>query len=301
MELAIIGLGKMGKNIALRLLEKRHTVIGYDVAPEPAKEIAKKGGKAASSIEELFKLMKSKPKVVWSMLPSGNITEQILEQLKAYLSKGDIVIDGGNSNYKDTVRRAEAFSKLGIKYMDVGTSGGVVAAKLGYCLMIGGDKETFLKLEPIFKSLACEKGYGYMGPSGSGHYVKMVHNAIEYGMMQAIGEGFDLLSKSPYEKDLDFKKIAGLWNHGSIVRGFLMEMIENAFTKDPRLDKLLGYVDDTGEGRWSIQEAIDRNVPFNVITASLYARFNSKDANKFWAKTLAAMRNEFGGHAVKEK
>ncbi len=301
MELAIIGLGKMGKNMALRLLEKKHTIIGYDKAPEPAKEISKKGAKAANSIEEVFKLIKSKPKIVWSMLPSGQITEQNLQDIKPYLAKGDIVIEGGNANYKDTVRRAEEFSMLGIKYLDVGTSGGVVAAKLGYCLMIGGDKDAFAKAEPIFKSLACENGYGYMGQSGSGHYVKMVHNAIEYGMMQAIGEGFELLTKSPYGKDLDFKKIAGLWNHGSIVEGFLMRMMENAFSKDPRLDKLVGYVDDTGEGRWSIQEAIDRNVAFNVITASLYARFSSRDPDKFWAKTLAAMRNEFGGHAVQTK
>ncbi len=302
MELGFMGLGRMGKNIVLRLLASGHKIAAYNRSPEPIKEVQKKGATAAYTIEDMFRqLAKSKPRIVWSMLPAGEVTEEHLAKIMPCLSQGDIVIDGGNANYKDSVRRAEMFMKKGIYFLDAGTSGGVIAAKVGYCLMIGGDKEAFKKVEPIFRSLAQKDGYGYMGPSGSGHYVKMVHNAIEYGMMQAIGEGFELLEKSPYSKDLDFRKIADLWNHGSIVRSFLMEMTEQAFAKDSRLNRIAGYVEDTGEGRWSVQEAIDRNVAFNVITAALYARFASRQKESFAAKVLAAQRFEFGAHKVKGK
>ncbi len=299
MEIGFIGLGRMGKNMVFRLLEKKHKVTVHNRSPEPMKEVQKKGAKPASTFEEFFNALK-KPRVVWMMLPAGSVTEEHLQICLSSMEKGDVMIEGGNANYKDSVRRAELFNRKGISYLDVGTSGGLVAAKLGYCLMIGGNKEAFAKAEPIFKSLATEGGYGYMGPSGSGHYVKMVHNAIEYGMMQAIGEGFELLTKSPYGNSLDMKKVAKVWNHGSIVRGFLMEMAENAFAKDPRLKSTVGYVEDTGEGRWAIQEAIDRNVAFSVITASLFARFNTREKDAFYAKMLQALRHEFGGHEVKK-
>ncbi len=300
MEIGFIGLGRMGKNLTLRLLSKKHKVVAYNRSPEPVKEVEKAGAKGAYSLEEFFKQLKS-PRIVWVMLPSGQVTEENLNLIKQHMSKGDILIEGGNSNYKDSVRRASEFEKLGIPYLDVGTSGGVVAAKVGYCIMAGGDKKAFEAAEPIFKALAMENGYAYIGPSGSGHYVKMVHNAIEYGMMQAIGEGFELLQKCQYSKDIDLKKITSLWNHGSIVRSFLMEMMENALSKDARLDKIEGYCEDSGEGRWAIQEAIDKDVAFSVITESLYARFASRQKDRFYAKALAAMRNEFGGHSVKSK
>ncbi|MBI3033555.1 decarboxylating 6-phosphogluconate dehydrogenase [Candidatus Woesearchaeota archaeon] len=304
MEIGFIGLGRMGKSMVLRLLSKKHRVVANNRSPEPLKEVARAGAKPAYSVEELFRLLPkqaSQPRIVWIMLPAGPVTEEYVNKVVPFLSAGDILVDGGNANYRDSARRAESLKARGIRFLDVGTSGGVVAAKLGYCLMVGGDEKAFRHVEPVFRSLAIKGGYGYMGSPGAGHYVKMVHNAIEYGMMQAIGEGFELLHKSPYSKELDFRKVANLWNQGSIVRSFLMEMMEKAFSSDARLDRLVGYVDDTGEGRWAIQEAIDRNVAFSVITASLYARFISRDRDKFWAKSLAAMRNEFGGHEVKKK
>ncbi len=298
MELGFVGLGRMGKNMTLRLLSKRHKIIAYNRSPEPLEEVRKKGAVAASSLEDLFSKLK-KPRIIWSMLPAGEVTEGHVKKYLELAGKGDIIIDGGNANYKDSARRAATAGKQGISYLDVGTSGGLAGAKAGYCLMIGGEQAAFKKAEPIFKELAMPHGYGYIGPSGSGHYVKMVHNAIEYGMMQAIGEGFELLEKSQYSKEFDFSKIAALWNHGSIIRSFLMEMTGQAFSKDARLGKIAGYVEDTGEGRWAIQEAMNRNVAFNVITASLYARFASRQKESFAAKVIAAQRNEFGGHAVK--
>ncbi len=298
MELGIIGLGRMGKFMALRLL-KNHKVVVHNRSPEPIKEAAKKGAIAAFTLEEMFSKLKS-PRIIWTMIPSGEPTEQMLSRIYDLASAGDIVIDGGNSNFKDSKRRYQKFAQKKISYMDIGVSGGLVAAKTGYCLMAGGDLATFKKVEPLLKALSVEDGYGYMGPSGSGHYVKMVHNAIEYGMMQAIGEGFDLLNKSEYSQNLDLKKVANLWNHGSIVRSFLMEMTENAFSKDPKLSSIAGYVEDNGEGRWAVQEAIDKGVAFNVIGASLYARFQSREKDSFAMKVLAAQRLEFGGHSIKE-
>jgi 6-phosphogluconate dehydrogenase len=298
MEIGFIGLGRMGKNMVLRLLEKKHKIVVHNRSPEPMVEVAKKGAKPTKTFDEFFKELKS-PRIVWMMLPAGQVTEDHMKEIEPYMQKGDIVIDGGNANFKDSVRRAEWFSKKGVKYLDVGTSGGIVAAKIGYCLMVGGDKEAFTKLEPAFKSLAIDEGYEYMGSSGAGHYVKMVHNAIEYGMMQAMAEGFELLQKSQYSKDIDMKKITHIWNHGSIVRGFLMEMAENAFTKEGRLESIPSLVEDNGEGKWAIQEALDRQVAFNVITTSLYTRYQSRQKDSFAHKTLAALRNEFGGHALK--
>ncbi len=301
MKLGFIGLGRMGKNMVLRLLKKKHKIVAHNRSPEPIKEVAKKGAIPAFTIDELFSKLNEKPRVIWLMLPAGDVTEEHINKIKHYLNKGDIVIDGGNARYLDSVRRYKMLAEKSVKFLDVGVSGGLIGAKIGYCLMIGGDKEAYQKVEHVFKALATDDGYLYCGPSGSGHYVKMVHNAIEYGMMQAMGEGFELLVNSPYAKDIDLQEISHLWNHGSIVRGFLMECTENAFSKDARLDKLSDYVEDTGEGRWSIQEALERGIPFSVITQSLYIRYRSRQKESFNAKLLAALRQEFGGHAVKEK
>ena len=304
MKLGFIGLGRMGKNMTLRLLQKKHRVVVHNRSPEPIKEVAKKGAVAAFTLEEFFSKLadkKDKQKIVWLMLPAGDVTEEHLQKIMPFLQRGDVVVDGGNARYTDSIRRYKMLAAKGVKFLDVGTSGGVVAAKVGYCLMIGGDKEVYQKVEPIFKSLAIEEGYLYCGPAGAGHYVKMVHNAIEYGMMQAMGEGFELLVNSPYSKDMNLKDVSHVWNHGSIIRSFLMECAENAFSKDARLDKLADYVEDTGEGRWSIQEALERGIPFSVITQSLYTRYRSRQKESFNGKVLAALRNEFGGHAVKEK
>jgi len=300
MKIGFIGLGRMGKNMVLRLLQKKHKVVAHNRSHEPIKEVANKGAIAAYNLDEFFSKLE-KPRIIWLMLPAGDVTEQHIEKIKPYLTPGDILIDGGNAKYLDSVRRYKMLAEKGVKFLDAGVSGGLIGAKIGYCLMIGGDKEAYQKVEPIFKSLATDDGYLYCGPSGSGHYVKMVHNAIEYGMMQAMGEGFELLMNSPYAKDVDLKKISHLWNHGSIVRSFLMEMAENAFSKDAKLEKISDYVEDTGEGKWSIQEALERGVPFSVITQSLYIRYRSRQKESFNAKVLAALRQEFGGHQVKEK
>ncbi len=302
MKIGFIGLGKMGRNMVVRLVQRNHKVIAHNRSTEPIKEVAKKGVIPAFTLDELFiKLKSEKWKIVWIMLPAGDVTEEYINKIMPYLKKGDIVIDGGNAKYTDSIRRYSLLAERGIRFLDVGTSGGLAAAKVGYCLMIGGHKEVYNKVEPIFRSLATEDGYLYCGPAGSGHYVKMVHNAIEYGMMQAMGEGFELLVNSPYVNDIDLRKISHVWNHGSIVRGFLMECAENAFSKDSKLEKISDYVEDTGEGKWSIQEAIERGIPFSIITQSLYTRYRSRQKESFNGKLLAALRNEFGGHAVKEK
>jgi 6-phosphogluconate dehydrogenase len=232
------------------------------------------------------------------MVPSGDPVDQTIEQLRPNLAKGDVIIDGGNSNYKDSIRRAEQLKQQGFHFVDAGTSGGIWGLQVGYCMMVGGDKEIVERLVPIFKTLAPKDGYLHAGPSGAGHFVKMIHNGVEYGMMQAYGEGFELLNASQF--DLDLGKIAHLWNQGSVVRSWLLELCESAFAKDPRLASIKGYVEDSGEGRWTVEEAIDRNVPLPVLTLSLFARFASRQDDSFAAKVTAALRNEFGGHAVKK-
>jgi 6-phosphogluconate dehydrogenase len=238
------------------------------------------------------------PRIMWLMLPSGDVTEETLDEFLTLLAPGDIIIDGGNSNWKDTRRRAARVEAKGVHFLDAGTSGGIWGLQIGYCLMVGGDKQIFDYCEPIFKTLAPEDGYAYIGAHGAGHFTKMVHNGVEYGMMQAYGEGFEILRASPFQPDLH--AIARLWNHGSVVRSWLLELAEAAFAKDPDLASIKGYVEDSGEGRWTIQAAIDEDVPAPAITLALYERFHSRQTESFAAKVLAALRAEFGGHAVKK-
>jgi 6-phosphogluconate dehydrogenase len=296
-ELGIIGLGRMGANMAERLLRGGHQVVSYDRNPEAIQHVVDKGATGAHSLADFVKQL-SPPRALWLMVPSGDPVDQTIEQLLPSLSKGDTIIDGGNSNYKDSMRRAGALKQQGFHFVDAGTSGGVWGLKVGYCMMIGGEKEIVERLEPIFKTLAPEDGYLHVGPSGAGHFVKMIHNGIEYGMMQAYGEGFELLHASQF--DLDLRKIAHLWNQGSVVRSWLLELCESAFAKDPRLASIKGYVEDSGEGRWTVAEAIERSVPAPVLMLSLFARFASRQEHSFAAKVAAALRNEFGGHAVKK-
>lgn len=298
MKLGMIGLGKMGANMTRRLLAGKHQVVVYNRTPEKTKEMATEGAIAAFSIDELLKALGS-PRIVWLMVPSGQPVDDMIGELLPKLSKGDIVIDGGNSRYTDSVRRYNQLKSSGINFLDVGTSGGVWGLKEGYCMMIGGDEPVFNTALPIFKTLAPQDGYAYTGAAGSGHFVKMVHNGIEYGMLQAYGEGFEILNASQY--NLDLKKIAGLWDHGSVIRSWILELAALAFDKDPKLAEIRGYVEDTGEGRWTIEEAMKQNVPAPAITLSLLARFRSRQDDSFSAKVIAALRNEFGGHAVKEK
>ncbi len=301
MEVGFIGLGKMGGNMVSRMLKsKQHKVVVWNRSPEPVKAAIEKGATGATSISELIKKLKQKRKVVWLMLPSGEVTENAFQEVIKLLSKGDIVIEGANSNFNDSIRRHKDAAKKGIEMLDVGVSGGVVAAKRGYAMMFGGQKQTYDYCKPLFDSIGYPEGYGLMGGPGSGHYVKMVHNAIEYGMMQAIAEGFDLLKRGSYPQ-VDPLTVAKLWNHGTIVSSFLMEMTENALSKDRGLSHLEPFVADSGEGKWASIEAMDKSVPFVVNTYALHARYLSRDKDSHAFKLLAAMRNEFGGHEVKKK
>jgi 6-phosphogluconate dehydrogenase len=297
MELGMIGLGRMGANMTERLVSGGHRIISYDRSPEAIQRVVDKGALGAHSLADFVKQL-TPPRAIWLMVPSGVPVDQTIEQLLPNLAKGDVLVDGGNSNYKDSIRRADKLKQQGLHFVDAGTSGGVWGLQVGYCMMIGGEKETVNRLEPIFKTLAPPDGYLHVGPSGAGHFVKMIHNGIEYGMLQAYGEGFELLQASQF--DLDLGKISHLWNQGSVVRSWLLELAENAFQKDPQLASIKGYVEDSGEGRWTVQEAIDRNVPAPVLMLSLFARFASRQEDSFSAKVIAALRNEFGGHAVKK-
>jgi 6-phosphogluconate dehydrogenase len=299
MELGLIGLGKMGMNMSLRLLRGGHRVVVFDSDAARARQLASDGATPAASLDDLCRAL-SPPRICWVMVPAGAPTEGVVEALATRLSKGDIAIDGGNSNYKESQRRAARLREKGIDFLDAGTSGGIWGLKVGYCLMVGGAPEAFRIAEPIFKTLAPAGGYLYTGPSGSGHFTKMVHNGIEYGMLQAYGEGFDLLHASGF--NLDLGKVAHLWNQGSVVRSWLLELAEAAFAQEGNgLDKIRGYVEDSGEGRWTVQEAIDRSIPAPVITMSLLARFSSRQSESFGAKLIAALRAQFGGHAVKSE
>lgn len=300
MQIGIIGLGRMGMNMALRLLKGRHTVVAYNRSPGKVKKIARKGVQGAFTIEKLVGKLRS-PRVVWIMLPAGAPVDNTITELKRLLTKGDIIIDGGNSFYNDAVRREKELRPLGIHFMDIGVSGGIWGLKIGYCMMAGGEKKIFKHLDPLLKTLAPKDGYLHCGPVGAGHFVKMVHNGIEYGMMSAYGEGFEILKASPYGESMEFAKVAHLWNQGSVVRSWLLELAESAFKKDKTLSKIEAYVEDSGEGRWTVQQAIDTAVSAPVITASLFQRFRSRDPDSFSDKLLAALRNEFGGHAIKKK
>jgi 6-phosphogluconate dehydrogenase len=297
MQLGFVGLGRMGANMVRRLLRNDHEVIAYNRTPEKTKEIAGEGAGAAFSIAELVSQLKA-PRAVWIMVPAGDATEAQITELLEHLEPGDTIIDGGNTNFHDDRRRHADLATKGIRYVDAGTSGGIWGLQIGYCLMVGGDKEAVEPLEPIFRSLAPEGGYLHVGGPGAGHYVKMVHNGIEYGLMQAYAEGFEILHASSYE--LDLAAISELWMQGSVVRSWLLELAGRAFRANGQdLENLKGYVADSGEGRWTIQEAIDHDVPAPVITLSLLTRFRSRQEDSYTAKVLAALRNEFGGHEVK--
>ena len=299
MQIAMIGLGRMGMNMVRRLLKGNHQVIAYNRSPNKTDEIVKQGAIGAYSLPELVEKL-SPPRVVWLMLPAGPAIDDHLDQLKDLLSAGDILIDGGNTYYKDDIRRAEMLAKKGIQFLDAGVSGGIWGLEVGYCLMIGGDKKIYEYLEPIFKTLAPEHGYLYCGATGAGHFVKMVHNGIEYGMMQAYGEGFHILEASPYADSLHYAEVAHLWNQGSVIRSWLLELAEAAFKKDPKLSGIRGYVEDSGEGRWTVQQAVETGVSAPVISLSLFSRFRSRQEESYSDKVIAALRREFGGHAVVE-
>ncbi|MHB1797275.1 MAG: phosphogluconate dehydrogenase (NAD(+)-dependent, decarboxylating) [Vulcanimicrobiaceae bacterium] len=297
MQIGMVGLGKMGANMTTRLLQHGHQVVAYDRSPDAVKSAAGGGATAAGSLADLAAKLGSTPRVVWVMVPSGAATDDTIDELLRSLQRGDVIVDGGNSNYKDGLAAYDRCKAKGVSLVDAGTSGGVWGLKEGYCLMVGGDDDAVKICEPIFTALAPPGGYAHVGRAGAGHFSKMVHNGIEYGMLQAYGEGFEILEKSPFAFDL--KQLAEIWGHGSVVRSWLLELAVLAFAGDPKLADIRGYVDDTGEGRWTVQAAIDEDVPAPVITLALLARFASRQDESFSAKVIAALRNQFGGHAVK--
>jgi 6-phosphogluconate dehydrogenase len=294
----MIGLGRMGGNMAQRLVEHNHEVAGYSLHPIPADREKEIGASIHLDLASLVQALPA-PRAVWIMVPAGKPTQETVEKLGNLLSAGDLIIDGGNTRYTDDLARAEELKPKGIHYMDVGTSGGIWGLKEGYCLMAGGSAEDFQRIEPVLAALAPPNGYMHCGPVGSGHFVKMVHNGIEYGMMQAYAEGFEILKASGFP--LELEKIAELWGQGSVVRSWLLELIALALKEDPGLEKLQAWVEDSGEGRWTVEESIHTSVPAPVIALSLMMRFRSRQDNSFAARMLAAMRQQFGGHAVKSK
>lgn len=297
MQIGLIGLGRMGMNMAIRWKQGGHEVIAYNRTAQKTRDlVAEHGVEGAYSLEELIQKLQ-KPRIVWMMVPAGDATEQMMESVMPLMEPGDILVDGANSNWQDSVRRSKIVESKGLRWMDAGVSGGIWGLKIGYCTMCGSSQDVFDHLEPLLKTLAPPDGYALVGPAGAGHFVKMVHNGIEYGMMQAYAEGFEILHASQFKPDLE--KVAKLWNHGSVVRSWLLELAERAFEEDPGLEDIRGYVEDSGEGRWTVQAAIDEDVPAPVITLSLMMRFRSRQTDSFSAKVNAALRNQFGGHAVK--
>jgi 6-phosphogluconate dehydrogenase len=297
MKIGFVGLGKMGGPMVRRLIGNNHEVVVYDPVEAALQEAEQNGGIATGSIEELTNALKP-PRLIWIMVPSGDPTEQTIGRLSSVLDSGDMVIDGGNSFYKDSMRRAQELETKGITLLDAGTSGGIWGLEVGYCLMVGGPEDAFKAAEPIFAGLAPADGYAHVGRSGAGHYVKMVHNGIEYALLQGYAEGLEILAaKEAFE--LDLAQISHLWNQGSVIRSWLLELAERAFAKDARLSSVAGYVQDSGEGRWTVAEAIEQNVPAPVITQALFERFHSRQKESFAAKVIAALRDEFGGHGVK--
>jgi len=301
MQLGMIGLGRMGVNLSRRLVRAGHNVTGFDPEPDARQALVKGGGQAVDSLQALDAAL-DKPRVVWTMVPAGAITERTVESLRGLLERGDTVIDGGNSFYKDSQRRARACAEHGIEYVDAGTSGGVWGLDEGYSLMVGGGDAVVERLRPIFEALAPapDRGWGHVGPSGAGHFTKMVHNGIEYGLMQAYAEGFSVLSHKP-DFELDLHQVAEIWRYGSVVRSWLLDLAARAFEENPTLDGIAPYVEDSGEGRWTVAEAIELNVPAPVITQSLIERLRSRDDDSFSDKLLAALRNQFGGHAMRKE
>jgi len=299
MKIGFVGLGKMGMNMVERLLRGNHEVVVYNRTFAKTEIAVKKGAIPAKSLDELIQKLPP-PKIIWLMLPAGETTENNLQQLKNLLEPQDILIDGGNAFYQDSMRRAKILAEKNINFFDIGVSGGIWGLEQGYCMMIGGDKNSFAQIEPILKTLAPADGYAYVGKSGSGHFVKMVHNGIEYAMLQAYGEGFEILH-GKQEFDLDLARIARLWNHGSIIQSWLLELAAKALTEDLGLESVDGVVPDSGEGRWTVKEAVDLNVPAPVITTSLLQRFRSRQKSSFTSKLIAALRNQFGGHDILKK
>jgi 6-phosphogluconate dehydrogenase len=298
MQLAMIGLGRMGGNMVERLMRHDHKLVVFDRSADAMAKYEKLGAVSAADLGKLVAALQA-PRVIWIMVPAGDPVDQTIATLTPLLSPGDVIIDGGNSNFHDTIRRGDQLATSQIAFIDAGTSGGIWGLDNGYCLMVGGSDEAVKKCEPIFTSLAPENGYAHVGPTGSGHYVKMVHNGIEYGMLEAYAEGYEILHASRIFPKLDMPQIAEVWQHGSVVRSWLNELAVDAFKRDAGLADIKGYVEDSGEGRWTVQEAIDLDVPAPVITLSLLTRFRSRQSESFGAKVIAALRNEFGGHAVK--
>ncbi|MDQ3911105.1 MAG: decarboxylating 6-phosphogluconate dehydrogenase [Actinomycetota bacterium] len=298
MEIGLYGLGRMGANMVRRSVRSgEHRVVAGNRSPGPVDEVVSEGAEGAYSMEEMVEKLEA-PRVVWTMVPAGEATEQTLLRFADLMDEGDILIDGGNSYFRDSIRRAEVLRDRGLRFLDAGTSGGIWGLEVGYCLMVGGDADAYEHVEPALKTLAPEGGYAYLGEAGAGHFTKMVHNGIEYGMLQAYAEGFEILQKSQYGFDL--RAICSLWNHGSVVRSWLLELAESAFSKDANLDGIRGYVQDSGEGRWTVLEAMNEDVPVNAIAGSLFARFASRQDDSFAMKVIAALRGEFGGHAIQE-
>ncbi|SCM95877.1 6-phosphogluconate dehydrogenase, decarboxylating [Bacillus mycoides] len=297
MKVGLIGLGKMGLNLGKNLIDHKHEVAAFDLNTSAVKEMKEYGATGVSSLNELVQSLQS-PRILWVMVPHA-VVDSVINEVTPLLSKGDILIEAGNSHYKESIRRYEQLKKDGIHFMDAGTSGGMEGARNGACYMIGGDQEAWEIVEPIFRDTAVENGYLYAGKAGSGHFLKMVHNGIEYGMMAAIGEGFEILEKSEF--DYDYEKVSRVWNNGSVIRSWLMELTENAFSKDAKLDEIKGIMHSSGEGKWTVETALDLQTATPVIAMSLLMRYRSLDNDTFTGKVVAALRNEFGGHAVEKK
>jgi 6-phosphogluconate dehydrogenase len=298
MRIGMVGLGRMGGNMTIRLIRKGHQVVGFARSESSRKEVADQGAETADSLAGLVSALPS-PRMVWSMVPAGDPTDQVVGDLAGLLDEGDLVVDGGNSNFRQSQRRAAVLAERGVAFVDAGVSGGVWGLAEGYCLMVGGEPGAVGRLEPVFEALAPEDGWAHVGPSGAGHFTKMVHNGVEYGMLQAYGEGFEILQASEF--DLDLRQVAEVWRHGSVVRSWLLDLLAGALERSPGLEDVAGYVEDSGEGRWTVQAAIDENVPAPAIALALFSRFASRQEESFSAKIIAALRREFGGHAVKEE
>jgi 6-phosphogluconate dehydrogenase len=296
MKLGFVGLGRMGGNMVRRLLADGHEVVAWSRSAESVKEAVSGGAVGATTLEDVVARL-SPPRVVWLMIPAGDPVETSIATLRPLLSAGDVLVDGGNSRFSDSARRAALLETAGVGFLDAGTSGGIWGLKNGYCLMVGGRAEPFRTVEPAFRTLAPPEGYAHVGPPGAGHFVKMVHNAIEYSMLQGYGEGFELLAASGF--DLDLPRVARLWTHASVVRSWLLDLLVRALEEDPKLASVKGFVQDSGEGRWTLHEAIERSVPMPALADALFARFASRQEESFSAKVIAALRNQFGGHAVR--
>lgn len=297
MRVGLIGLGKMGLNLGKNLMDHKHEVVAFDLNTSAVEEMKEYGATGVSSLSDLVQSLQS-PRILWVMVPHA-VVDSVIDEVTPLLSKGDILIEAGNSHYKESIRRYEQLKKDGIHFMDAGTSGGMEGARNGACYMIGGDQEAWDIVEPIFRDTAVENGFLYAGKAGSGHFLKMVHNGIEYGMMVAIGEGFEILEKSEF--DYDYEKVSRVWNNGSVIRSWLMELTENAFSKDAKLDEIKGVMHSSGEGKWTVETALDLQTATPVIAMSLLMRYRSLDNDTFTGKVVATLRNEFGGHAVEKK